>query len=60
MFEPDISGSAPIPSSSASGGRPKSRSRILERGVLLASLGCATLLVWGCVLKVQDADDRIN
>jgi hypothetical protein len=60
MFETDTAGSRPILPPSASGRRPKSKGCILKWGVLLTSLGCATLLVWGFVLKVQDTADRIN
>ena len=60
MFGPDTSDTAPIPSSSAANTRRISKRLILKRGVSLALLGCASLLVWGFVLKVQDASDRIN
>jgi len=60
MFETDTSGTGQILPPGASPGRAISRVRILKWGVLFASLGCATLIVWGFVLNVLDAADRIN
>jgi hypothetical protein len=60
MFETDTAGSGPLLPRSATASRPISKGRILKWGIVLVTLGCATLLVWGFVIKVQEAADRIH
>jgi hypothetical protein len=60
MFETDMAGGPSFTSANATNGRPQKAHSILKWSVLLASLGCGTLLVWGFVAKVQDAADRIH
>jgi hypothetical protein len=60
MFEPDMAEGPSFTPANATNGRPQRAHSILKWSVLLTLLGCATLLVWGFVSKVQDIADHIH